>query len=113
MASLTDILTTAKNIVTAINNATTTAQQIAGTQTKASISTTTVVSTSAGRFVTLSIVTGGTTTGTVYDANTTTDTSRALYTIPTTIGRVIMNVPVVNGIVVVPGTGQVVTVTYS
>lgn len=113
MASLSDILTTAKNVVTAINNVSQTYLSINGTKRAAKISTATVVSTTQGRVATLSITTGGSASGTIYDASTTTDTTAPLYTIPTTIGIVYINLPVNNGIVVAPGTGQVVTVSYS
>ncbi|MDE2105633.1 MAG: hypothetical protein KGL39_50870, partial [Patescibacteria group bacterium] len=63
MASLSDILTTAKNVVTAINNVSQTYLNVNGTKRVAKISTTTVVSTAQGRLATLSITTGGSASG--------------------------------------------------
>lgn len=111
--SLSDLLTSSQNIVKAINNATETYAKINGRQIAAGINAATVVSTAAGRLATLSIVTGGTVAGVIYDATSTTDTTSPLYAIPTTPGIVYINLPVTKGIVVAPGTGQVVTVGYS
>jgi ABC-type Fe3+ transport system substrate-binding protein len=111
--SLSDILTATKNIVTALNNATQTLANINGVQTVASISGAIVVSPNSGRLATISITAGGSSVGYVYDSKSTTVISSPIYAIPTTIGIVHPNIPVTNGIVVIPGTGQVVTVTYS
>lgn len=113
MSSLSDILTAAKNIVTALNNAAQTYLNVNGTQIAPGLSATTQVSIVSGRLATLSIIVGGSASGVIYDARVTTDTSRPLYNIPTTPGIVYINMPVVNGIVVAPGTGQVVAVSYS
>jgi hypothetical protein len=126
MSSISDILTATKNIVTAINGLGQTYIQIAGSKVSAQISTPTVVLVGQGRLARIVITTSGTTSGSIYDASVSTATSPKIYTIDHTGGggggggggssgiRVIeINIPVNNGIVVAPGTGQVVTVSYS
>ena len=121
MASLDDILTATKNAVTAINNGAQTLLSINGLKTQANITTTTVLKTSAGRVATVSIVVGGTgsplggggTNGTICDSNSTTSLTNVIFTIPNTPGVVFLNMPTSNGIVVAPGPGQTVAVSFS
>jgi hypothetical protein len=113
MASLSDLLTTAKNIASAINGVAQTYVAVQGAKIFQKISATTVVSSAPGRVAMISVTTAGTTTGTIYDAAATGITTRPIYTIPNTVGVVFVNLPVVYGIVVAPGTGQAVTVSYS
>lgn len=112
-ASLTDILTTAKNIVTAINGAAQTYLNVNGTQVKNAITTTTLINSGQGRLVTVSVVVTSTSTGTIYDSNSTGSLTNQIGTIPTVTGVYTWNIPYNNGIVVVPGSGQTITVTYS
>lgn len=112
-SSLDDILTATKNIVTALNNATQTYLTVSGAQNYTRISSTAVASVKAGRLVVVSITTAGSSVGTIYDANTVGVTTSPLYIIPNAVGIVQVNLPVSYGIVVVPGTGQVVTISYS
>ena len=113
MAALDDLLTATKNLVTGINNLTQTLLNITGAQTSNNISKPTVVSTKAGRLCNISVVLAGTTAGTIYDSNSTANVTKPIYTILNVDGIVIASIPVVNGILVVPGTGQNVSVSYS
>lgn len=113
MTSLTDILTATKNAVVAVNNVSQTLLNIVGNKSAPAISASSVVSTTAGRLARISITTAGSTTGTIYDSNSTTATTRPIFKIPNTIGIIEVSIPVTNGIVVAPGSGQVVTVSYS
>ena len=113
MASLSDILTTAKNIATAINGVAQTYVAVQGARVQQNITATTVVNASAGRLATVSVTTAGTTDGIIYDANDTGTTTRPIYIIGNTVGVVFVNLPVVYGIVVVPGSGQAVSISYS
>ena len=112
MASLSDIMTTAQNIVQAINGVAQTYRDVQGTKSSQAIAASTLVSTAPGRLAVVSVTTAGA-VGVIYDANATGVTTKPIYSIPAALGAVLVNVPVVNGIVVVPGAGQVVTVTYS
>ena len=109
--STSDILSAVKNIVTAINGVTTAYLNVNGTATATTISAATIVKNSAGRVATVSITTsaGG---GIIYDSSTA-STTRPIYDIPSTVGVFVVNLPVSYGIYVVPGSGQVLTVSYS
>lgn len=113
MASLDDILTATKNAVSAINSAAQTYLSVWGKSNQASITATTLVSSSSGRLVNVSVVSTSTTTGAIYDSNNTAITSRPIYTIPAAVGVYQVNIPVNYGILVSPGTSQNVTVSYS
>lgn len=115
VASLTDLLTAAKNIVVALNTEAQTAANIAGTGNKAGISSSTLVSGKPGRLVNVIVTTAGSTVGSAYDASSvsTVSASNLLYSIPNTVGVYVVSVPLLYGLVITPGTSQVVTVTYS
>ena len=113
MSSLTDIFTVSKNIVTAINGLGQVYLSVQGSQVSNAISAATVVSTGQGRLVQVVVLTAGSTTGSAYDATTTTATTAKIVSIPNTVGVINVNIPTNNGIVIAPGTGQVITVSYS
>jgi hypothetical protein len=113
MASLSDLLTTAKNIASAINGVAQTYVFVQGSQVRQNITAATVVRAGQGRLATVSVTTAGSAVGTIYDSASTSITTRPIYTIPNTVGVVSVNLPVVYGVVVTPGTGQAVTVSYS
>jgi hypothetical protein len=113
MASLSDLLTTAKNIASAINGVAQTYVFVQGSRVSQNITAGIVVSSQPGRLATVSVTTAGTTTGTIYDSSSGSITTRPIYTIPNTVGVVFVNLPLAYGIVVVPGTDQAVTVSYS
>lgn len=113
MSSISDILTAAKNIVTAINNLGQTYLQVSGWRSLADISAATLVQSGQGRVVRVSVTTAGSSVGSVYDANSSSSTSLKVYSIPNTLGVYDVSIPVNYGIVVAPGSGQVVTVSYS
>jgi hypothetical protein len=115
MASLDDVLTTLKNIVTAQNNQPQTALQIAGQKNATGLTAQTVVSANPGRVATIAVIVAGSAVGSVYDASTTATatSSRLLAAIPNTVGIIVVNMPVVYGIVVTPGTGMTIAVSYS
>lgn len=115
MATLDDILTTQKNGVIGVNNISNTNSYIAGEQTSATVTSSTLIFAGAGRLVSISVVVAGTTTGFSYNAATTTlaAAANALSAIPTTIGTYAIGAHFTNGLVVSPGTGQSVNVTYS
>jgi hypothetical protein len=113
MASLNDILTVGQSIVKAVTSAAQTYQNVQGAQSAAAISAATVVKTTGGRICIVSVTTAGSTTGAIYDANATGVTTKPVYVIPDTVGRYEVNLPTSYGILVVPGTSQVVTVSWS
>jgi hypothetical protein len=114
-ASTSDILTTLKNIVTALATAAQNYLNVQGATNKAAITAPTVVKNSPGRIGSVSVITAGSATGFIYDATLLTDTTKPLYIIPDAVGLqpYVVNLPASFGIVVVPGSGQKITVSYS
>jgi N-methylhydantoinase B/oxoprolinase/acetone carboxylase alpha subunit len=113
MASLDDILTASKNIVTALSRLGQTFLDVQGSSSYTNITTATLVQSGQGRIARVVVVVAGSGAGAVYDAASATATSDKLLTIPTTVGVVEANIPVNNGIVVAPGAGQTVAIIYS
>ena len=111
-ASTDDILTAIKNIVTALNTANQTSINIVGSQNLAGISTPTLVKTGPGRVVRASVVVAGSTDGVVIDGNSLGATT-VMALIPMAIGIYEINLPLQYGLVVGPGTGMNLTVSYS
>ena len=115
MASLDDIATIQKNGVIGVNTLNLTLLRIYGTNTSVTVTAPTLIFTGAGRLVTVSVVVGGSATGLIHNATSTTAAAaaNALMTVPTTAGVYPANIMFANGLVVVPGTGQSINVTYS
>ena len=115
MASPDDFLTAQKNGVQGINALNHTTQNLAGTINTYEISAATYFATPIGWVAKVSVIVAGTTTGTIYDANSvaTAVTGVRLAVIPNTVGIYTINMPVNKGIVITPGTGMIVAVSYS
>ncbi len=111
--SLSDLLTTAKNLVDAVNNLTQTYTHIQGNNAQEGISAATLLETGPGRVCTIIVTTAGSTVGAIYDANLQTATTNLIWNIPNTVGITVLNIPTKYGIVIAPGTSQVCTVSYS
>lgn len=87
-----------------------------GTATTLSITAATVIKSSPGRVFTVSVVVDGSAAGGVYDNTATTGNTAAnqIGVVPNTAGVINYNaMPTANGIVVVPGTGQTLAVSWS
>jgi len=115
MASLSDILTAQKNGVVAINNVALTNQRGLGTATSVTVTSSTLLFTGKGYLVNVSVVVAGSTAGLIYDSNSTSTTpaNRAMAAAPATLGVYKLGQIFNNGLVVVPGTGQSLNVTFS
>lgn len=115
-ASLSDILTAIKNLVLALNGAAQAFIQVNGLSSLEGITAATVVKASAGRVAAVSVITAGSTTGMIYDSANTTQ-SMPLWVIPeaaATNGQpYVVNMPCDVGILVVPGTGQKISISWS
>jgi hypothetical protein len=116
-ASLSDILTAAKNLVTALNNAADAYLSVNGKSTLENITVPTIVKATPGRVASVSIIVSGSSTGYLYDANNLTNTTAPLWIIPETSQPngepYVVNMPTNTGLICVPGTGQSVTVNWS
>lgn len=117
MATLDDILTTQKNGVVAINNLNQTNAYIGGRITSATVTASTVIFTGSGRLINYSITVKGSASGVVYNASTVATAAAANALVATTatqeVGVYAAGLHFTNGLVVVPGTGQSINVTYS
>lgn len=108
-----DSQSTLQNIAQNIAGLQQTYISVQGAQNLADITTTTLVSAKTGRLCTVSIIVAGSSNGAIYDNTDVTSTLRQIYVIPQTLGVVHVNMPVGYGIVVAPGTGQQVCVSFS
>lgn len=113
MSGASDLQTVAQNIAQAINAVASNSTYLNGSTNTADISVATLVKNGVGRLARVSITTAGSGNGAIYDVNSVSSTLRKIYTIPNTIGVIEVNFPMNYGIVVVPGTGQVLSVSYS
>lgn len=108
-----DLLSVWRNLVQAVNGLGQTYLQVQGLANRPLIAAATLVKAGAGRIATVSVTTAGSTTGTVYDAGLASATTNLIYVIPEALGVYVVNLPLGIGLVVVPGMGQVLTVSYS
>lgn len=111
--NLTDLLTAAKDIVTGINSLAQNYLNVQGAATLTNITTLKQARGGAGRLCTVSVTTAGSAAGVIYDSPNSSTTSNPVYTIPMTVGVYVVNLPMNFGILVAPGTGQAVTVSFS
>jgi hypothetical protein len=112
-ASLSDILTAVKNVAVNIANLGQTMLAINGQQTAPALAAAALVKQGAGRVAFVNVTIAGAAPGSVIDANSVGATSPVLYVIPNVVGSTFVNLPYSFGLVVIPGTGQTVTVSYS
>jgi len=116
MASLDDILTTQKNGVVAINALNNTTLGAAGTVTSATVTATTVIFVGSGRLVNVSVVINGSADGFIHNASTAAGitNANALCAAPSAaVGVYPCGQVFTNGLVIDPGAGQSINVTYS
>lgn len=112
-ASLSDILTVAKSLATAVNGLIQAYLNVQGAQNFTGLTAALSVKTTAGRIANISVIVPGSAVGHVYDSANTTDTSRPLFVIPMTVGVYVVNVPASYGVTIAPGTGQTVSGSFS
>lgn len=114
-ASLSDILTAAKNIVTGLSTLAQNYLNVQGALNFSGITAPTVVKSSSGRIARISVIVAGSSTGMVYDGASLTATSKPLYVIPMLVSDepYEVNLATSFGLLVVPGTGMTVSGGYS
>ena len=109
----TQLLVALQNLVTALNNAATSYANIVGVANFGPITSATVVKGSAGRICEIAVISAGTTTGYVYDSATTSATTATMIPIPNIVGVYRVQWPMSIGVLVIPGTGQTISGSYS
>jgi len=114
MASQDDMLTTQKNGVLATNSVVSVIRRAQGQYTSQTVTAATVIATGEGFLVNFSVVVAGA-AGVIYNFNSVTSppASGALAATPATVGIYSAGMVFTSGLVVVPGAGQSVNVTYS
>ena len=114
MASLDDILTAQKNGVVAINQVASNAFGVQGRKSYLEITADTLVHTGEAWVARISVIVAGAAGG-IYDANTVAGavTGTQLCVIPATVGIHDVLMPVTKGIVVKPGAGQKVSISFT
>ena len=117
MATIDDLLTTQKNGVVAINNLGIAIKSYnEGQFTSVSFSAATLIATGTGRLVSVIITDAGTTSGYVYNSSSTSTipaSAKIVALPPSAVGVYPVGARFTSGLVIVPGTGQTVNVTYS
>jgi hypothetical protein len=85
-----------------------------GTSSQLNITAATLVKATPGRLVKIEVTTAGSAAGAAYDAATTSGNVAAnlIAPLPDTVGGIVLDWPCQNGILIVPGTGQVLSVSY-
>jgi cysteine synthase len=111
--SVSDVLTTLKNLVTGLANLTQQYLNVEGAQNFAALTVPTVVKSSSGRVARVSVIVAGSATGFIYDGGSLSATAKPLWVIPTTVGVYEVNLPTSFGLLVSPGTGQTVSGSWS
>jgi hypothetical protein len=108
-ASIDDIFTTLKNVVTALNTQVQNDTALAGAQPFYNVTAATLVKLGSGRVVNVLAIVAGSADGMVYDAQSVTDTSRPIGPVQhSLVGRQVLNMPFQYGLLIVPGSGQTV-----
>ena len=92
-----------------------TSPSITGQKTALNITSATVVKAAPGQVLTVTVVVAGSAPGTVNDCLTTgaAAASNAIASLPAAVGSQQLNFPCQVGIVVTPGTGQTIAISYS
>jgi hypothetical protein len=108
------LLTAVKNVAVNIANLGQTLLQLNGMATAPGVSGGPLLQKlGPGRVAFVNVTVAGTAPGAIVDSNSAAATAPVIYVIPNAVGSVFVNLPVSLGLVVIPGAGQTVTVSYS
>jgi len=116
MATLDDILTAQKNGVVAINGVAQSNLRAQGTVTSQTVTANTLVITGKGYLVSYTVLATGSANGTINDSNTVAGSSSAnalCATDKTAVGVYKTGLVYTSGLVIKPGSGQSINVTYT
>lgn len=114
MASLDDLLTAQKNGVVAINGVAQANLRSEGNATSNTVTSDTLVLAGSGYLCRYAVVVAGSASGLIHNANSITNASasNALCATISTVGVYDVGLVFTNGLVIKPGTGQSINVTY-
>lgn len=115
-ASLSDLLTAVQHVASNIAQAAQTYLSVNGQQSRSGIaaaSGSVLLKQGSGRAAYVNVTVAGTTPGTLVDSNNVAATAPVLAVIPDAVGSYFINAPFNLGLVVIPGAGQTVSVSWS
>jgi hypothetical protein len=112
-ASISDIMTVLQHLVQATNNYTQAFLNVNGASTTEGIVAPTVVKATPGRLAKISVIVAGSAPGVAYDSSILGVTTAPLCGIPNTLGVFTIGMPTDTGLLIVPGTGQTLSVSWS
>ncbi|HLY80304.1 MAG TPA: hypothetical protein VKQ70_13065 [Caulobacteraceae bacterium] len=114
-ASLSDLLTAVQHVASNIAEAAQTYLAVNGQQSRSGIAAAgpQLLKQGSGRVAYVNVTVAGTTVGALVDSNSAAATSPVLAVIPDTVGSYFVNLPFNLGLVVVPGTGMTLSVSFS
>jgi len=115
-ASLSDLLTAVQHVASNIAQAAQTYLAVNGQQSRSGIAAAAgpqLLKQGSGRVAYVNVTVAGTTVGALVDSNSAAATSPVLAVIPDTVGSYFVNLPFNLGLVVVPGTGMTLSVSFS
>lgn len=104
--------TTQQNIAQGIGTLAQTYLNVQGAQNTANITVATLVKSGRGRIANVAVIVAGA-VGRIYDANSASATTNPIFVIPAALGVYVVNFPLNFGLVVAPGAGQTVSVSWS
>jgi hypothetical protein len=107
------IITVAKALAQAIAQAGQNYLSVQGAQSTPAITKATVLKNGPGRICTIIVTVAGSTTGSVVDSAVTAAVTPVVYVIPEAVGIYVVNYPMAYGLIVIPGTGQSINVSWS
>ena len=115
-ASLSDLLTAVQHVASNIAQAAQTYLAVNGQQSRSGIAASAgaqLLKQGPGRVAYVNVTIAGTTVGGLVDSNSAAATSPVMAVIPDTVGSYFINLPFNLGLVVVPGAGMTVSVSWS
>jgi hypothetical protein len=113
-ASLSDLLTAVQHVASNIAQAAQTYLAVNGQTSRSGIAgAAQLLKQGSGRVAYVNVTVTGTTPGSLVDDNDQASTMPVLAVIPTAVGSYFVNMPFSLGLIVIPGAGQTLTVSYS
>lgn len=112
-ASLSDLLTAVQHVASNIAQAAQTYLAVNGQQSQSGIAAPAQLKQGTGRVAYANVIVAGIAPGSLVDNNSAAAIAPVLALIPNTVGSYFVNLPFNLGLVVIPGTGQTVTVSFS
>jgi hypothetical protein len=112
-ASTSDVLTALQHIASNIAQAAQTYLAVNGQQSQSGIAAPALLKQGPGRIAYINVTVAGTAPGSLVDSNSPAGVAPVLAVIPDAVGAIFVNLPFNLGLVVIPGTGMTLSVSFS